>query len=79
MVSDLTYVRVNRKWNYVCLLVDLFNREIIGFSAGPNKDAPLVYRAFAKVKTKLDDITLFHTDYTEEKTMPILLRLPHIS
>ena len=43
VVSDLTYVRVNRKWNYVCLLVDLFNREIIGFSAGPNKDAPLVY------------------------------------
>ena len=22
VVSDLTYVRVNRKWNYVCLLVD---------------------------------------------------------
>ena len=38
VVSDLTYVRVNRKWNYVCLLVDLFNREIIGYSAGPNKD-----------------------------------------
>ena len=66
VVSDLTYVRVNRKWNYVCLLVDLFNREIIGYSAGPNKDAPLVYRALAKVKTKLDDITLFHTDRGNE-------------
>ena len=66
VVSDLTYVRVNRKWNYVCLLVDLFNREIIGYCAGPNKDAPLVYRALAKVKTKLDDITLFHTDRGNE-------------
>lgn len=31
IVSDLTYVRVNYKWNYVCVLIDLFNREIIGF------------------------------------------------
>lgn len=66
VVSDLTYVRVNKQWNYVCILVDLFNREIIGYSAGPNKDANLVYRAFASVKTKLDDITLFHTDRGSE-------------
>src|SRR5699024_12655469 len=30
VVSDLTYVRVGTKWHYVCLFVDLFNREIIG-------------------------------------------------
>lgn len=66
VVSDLTYVRVNKRWNYVCLLVDLFNREIIGYSTGPKKDAPLVYRAFAKVKSKLDSITLFHTDRGSE-------------
>jgi transposase InsO family protein len=47
VVSDLTYVRVNYKWNYVCILVDLFNREIIGYSAGIHKDAQLVYDAFA--------------------------------
>ena len=66
VVSDLTYVRVNKKWNYVCFLVDLYNREIIGYSCGPNKDAPLVYKAFAKVQTKLNDITLFHTDRGNE-------------
>lgn len=66
VVSDLTYVRVNKKWNYVCFLVDLFNREIIGYSCGPNKDAKLVYKAFAKVKTRLNDITLFHTDRGNE-------------
>ena len=38
VVSDLTYVKVQNKWNYVCILLDLFNREIIGHSAGPNKD-----------------------------------------
>lgn len=26
IVSDLTYVRVQNKWNYVCVFVDLFNR-----------------------------------------------------
>lgn len=66
VVSDLTYVRVNKRWNYVCFLVDLFNREIIGYSAGSSKNAPLVYRAFERVKTKLDDITLFHTDRGNE-------------
>ncbi|SNT32462.1 Transposase InsO and inactivated derivatives [Anaerovirgula multivorans] len=66
VVSDLTYVRVKNQWNYVCILVDLFNREIIGYSAGPYKDANLVYSAFASVRTRLDAITLFHTDRGNE-------------
>ncbi len=48
------------------MLVDLFNREIIGYSAGTNKDAKLVYKAFSKIKTRLDNITLFHTDRGNE-------------
>ena len=66
VVSDLTYVRVKNRWNHVCLLVDLFNREIIGYSVGPNKNAELVYKAFASVRTRLDYITLFHTDRGNE-------------
>ena len=30
-VSDLTYVRVGNAWNYICTIIDLHNREIIGF------------------------------------------------
>ncbi len=37
VVSDLTYVNVNGKWNYICILLDLYNREIIGYAAGKNK------------------------------------------
>ena len=44
--SDLTYVRVGGRWNYVCLLIDPYNREIVGHSAGPRKDADLVRSAF---------------------------------
>jgi transposase InsO family protein len=66
VVSDLTYVRVNYKWNYICLLVDLFNREIIGFSAGVHKNAELVFDAFATVHTDLSRIQMFHTDRGSE-------------
>src|SRR5699024_6305209 len=37
VVSDLTYDRVAQKWHYICFLTDLFNREIVGYSAGPHK------------------------------------------
>lgn len=66
IVSDLTYVRVNGHWNYVCLILDLFNREIIGYSAGKNKTAELVYQAFATIKHDLNKINIFHTDRGHE-------------
>ena len=62
VVSDLTYVRVAGRWNYICILLDLFNREIIGFAAGAAKDANLVKDAFYSVKTNLQNIEIFHTD-----------------
>ena len=36
--SDLTYVRVAGSWCYACLLVDLYNREIVGHAAGSRRD-----------------------------------------
>mgnify|MGYP003578357013 CR=1 FL=1 len=39
VVSGLTYVRGNQKWHYICVFVDLCNREIIGCSTRPNKDS----------------------------------------
>lgn len=64
--SDLTYVRVGGGWNYVCLLVDLSNREIVGHSAGPRKDAALVRAAFATLEFPISDIEVFHTDRGSE-------------
>ena len=66
VISDLTYVRVGSSWNYVCLLLDLFNREIIGFAAGKYKDAALVEKAFSTVKYPLNKISVFHTDRGNE-------------
>lgn len=64
--SDLTYVRVGASWNYVCLLVDPCNREIVGHSAGPRKDAWLVKSAFATLSFPISDIEVFHTDRGSE-------------
>lgn len=66
VVSDLTYVRVDGKWNYVCLFVDLFNREMVGYSCGPRKTAELVYEAIASLSVRLDRIQMFHTDRGSE-------------
>lgn len=66
VVSDLTYVRVGAQWNYICVLVDLFNREIIGCSTGEHKTAELVKRAFQSVEGSLENIRLFHTDRGNE-------------
>ena len=66
VVSDLTYVRVGQKWQYICILLDLHNREIIGYSSGTHKDAQLVHSAFAKVKVNLAQIQMFHTDRGSE-------------
>ena len=56
VVSDLTNVSVGHKCYYLCLLVDLYNLEIIGHSAGPQKTAALVQRAFASVPYNLNQL-----------------------
>ena len=66
VVSDLTYVRVGQRWSYICILLDLYNREIIGYSSGTRKDAALVHSAFSSVKINLSNIQVFHTDRGSE-------------
>lgn len=65
-VSDLTYVKVGGKWHYICSIIDLNNREIIGYSCGPKKDANLVKEALYSIKYPLNKIKIFHTDRGKE-------------
>lgn len=64
VVSDLTYVR--GAWCYSCLLIDLYNREIVGHATSARKDAALVKAAFATVAFWLFEIDVFHTDRGSE-------------
>ena len=66
IITDLTYVRVKESWHYICLIVDLYNREIIGYSSGAKKDAQLVKQAFLTIDRPLTQVKLFHTDRGSE-------------
>lgn len=62
MISDLTYVNVKGVWHYVCLIIDLFNREIVGHAVSKHKTVDIVLKAFSKIKYNLNSIQIFHTD-----------------
>ncbi|WP_240131357.1 hypothetical protein [Collinsella sp. BIOML-A6] len=64
--GDLAYARVGASWSCARLLVDPCNREIVGHSAGPGKDARPVKSAFATPSFPISDIEVFHTDRGSE-------------
>lgn len=66
IVTDLTYLKAGKKWHYICLILDLFNREIIGYSCGEQKNSVLVKKAFSKISYSLTDVQVFHTDRGKE-------------
>ena len=66
VVSDLSYIKIGGKWRYLCLLLDLCGRKILGSAVGNSKDAKLVETAFYSVQADLRQIGLFHTDRGSE-------------
>ncbi|NYS35815.1 IS3 family transposase, partial [Streptococcus danieliae] len=62
LTTDLTYVRVKGRWCYACLVLDLYNREIVGWSVGPHKTADLVLEAMRSIPYDLTKVDVFHTD-----------------
>jgi len=66
VVSDLTYVEIGGTWHYLCLLLDLCGRKILGSAVGHRKDAKLVETALYSVQTDLRQISIFHTDRGSE-------------
>ncbi|WP_425389023.1 DDE-type integrase/transposase/recombinase [Erysipelothrix rhusiopathiae] len=66
VVSDLTYVRVGSSWSYICTIMDLHNREIVGYSCWQKKNAELVHKAFTNIHSNLGSIKYFHSDRGSE-------------
>lgn len=66
VISDLTYVRIGGQWAYLCPVVDLFNREVIGWSVGHKKQGELVQQAFLEIPYPLTAIEICHTDRGKE-------------
>jgi transposase InsO family protein len=47
-LSDLTYIWTEEGWLYLAVILDVFNRQIVGWGMGDRLTADLVLRAFHK-------------------------------
>jgi transposase InsO family protein len=63
-VSDITYIRTGDGWLYLAVIIDLFNREVIGWSMGNKIDRHLVISAtrMAVWRKKPPTGLIFHSD-----------------
>ena len=68
--SDFTYIKVNGKWYYLCIVMDLFSRKIIGWHIASKHDVELTMSAFKKAyqKRNVNYGLIFHSDQGSEYT-----------
>jgi putative transposase len=62
-VTDITYIRTWQGWLYVAVVMDLFSRKIVGWSAGPTIGGELMLNAvLMAVRQRRPRGTLIHSD-----------------
>jgi len=62
-VSDITYVRTREGWLYLCVVLDLFSKMVVGWSAGRRMKAGLVVKAIKMAAGKrILNGCVFHSD-----------------
>lgn len=63
-VSDITYIRTSEGWVYLAVIIDLFNRGVVGWSMGKKIDRHLVINAtrMAVWRHKPSKGLIFHSD-----------------
>lgn len=63
-VSDITYIRVGNSWLYLCVILDLANREVVGWKLAKRMDARFVVATLlqAIAKRKPEPGLIFHSD-----------------
>ena len=62
--GDITYIATGEGWLYLAVVIDLFNREVVGWSIKPRMTADIVTDALSMAwfRRKLDAGVLFHSD-----------------
>ena len=63
-VSDITCIRVGSEWQYLCVILDLYNREVVGWSLAEHMRTDLVTEAYRKARAKRmpEEGLIFHSD-----------------
>ena len=69
-VSDITYIKVNGKWYYLCIVMDLFSRKVIAWHISAKPDVDLVISTFNKAYQKRNAPSglMFHSDRGSQYT-----------
>src|SRR5690606_31958552 len=63
-VCDVTYIRINNAWSYLCVIMDLCTRRIVGWHFSADRNADLVREVILMAlldQTPAAD-AIFHTD-----------------
>ena len=62
--GDITYIKTSVGWVYLAVVMDLFNREVIGYDIGKKIDTQLVKNALGNAigRRGLIDGLIFHSD-----------------
>jgi len=63
-VCDVTYIRVSKDWNYLCTIMDLYTRKIIGWHFAKSLDSTIAREALlmALQEHQPKSGAIFHTD-----------------
>ena len=63
-VTDITYLKVGRKWHYLTVFMDLFSRMVVGWDLSDSLERYSVLRAFQKAlgRRKPESGLLVHSD-----------------
>ena len=63
-VSDITYIRVGSAWLYLCVILDLANREVVGWQLSRRMDSRILVSALLKAVAKRKPLAglIFHSD-----------------
>ena len=63
--GDITYIKTDQGWVYLATVIDLYNKEVVGYSVSKNIDSELVKKALGNALVRIDtersDI-IFHSD-----------------
>lgn len=76
-VSDITGFRVNQYWVYLCVIIDLYSRKVVGYRVSRNASTHLVtttFKAAYQMRGKPKNLT-FHSDRGTQYTSATFTQL----
>jgi putative transposase len=78
-VSDITYIKVNNKWHYLTLIMDLFSRKIIGYAFSSGMSVEETTAPAMKMALKFKDNnkplnTILHSDRGLQYCAPLFTK-----